>query len=83
VTDKNGVPVHAGTRCKYYFSLRNEWINGTVRHVRQMSYYNNFEQRMDVLEAKVDDGDPANPDCNYNGFHTAAWVTSEELEVMP
>ena len=83
MTDKNGLPVHAGARCRYFFTLRNEWITGTVRHIRQMSYYNKFEQREDVWEARVDDGDPANPDRYDNGAHTAAWVTSEELEVLP
>lgn len=83
MTDKNGAVVSEGARCKYYFNLRDEWLNGTVRAIRLMSYYNTFEQRDDVWEAKVDDGDPANPDCNYNGFNTAAWVTGEELEVMP
>lgn len=82
MTDKNGVPVTAGARCRYFFSLRNEWIEGTVRHTRLMSYYNKFEQREDVWEAKVDDGDPSNPDCNYNGFKTAAWVAAAELEVL-
>jgi hypothetical protein len=83
MTDKNGVPVTAGARCKYFFELRNEWIEGTVRHTRMMSYYNNFEQRMDVWEAKVDDGDPANLDPYHNGCRTSAWVVSEELEVLP
>lgn len=82
MTDKNGVPVVAGARCRYFFDLRNEWIEGTVRSTRLMTYYKHWELREDVWEAKVDDGAPDNPDCNYNGFHTAAWVTSAELEVI-
>ena len=70
MTDKNGVTVTAGARCRYFFDLRKEWIEGTVRHTRLMSYYNKFEQRDDVWEAMVD------------GSHTAAWVTSAEIEVV-
>lgn len=80
--DINGVPVTVGARCKYFFELRDTWIEGTVRKVRMQSYYNNYEQRLDVWEANVDDGDPANPDYDSNGFHTAALVESTHIEII-
>ena len=70
MTDKNGVTVTAGARCRYFFDLQKEWIEGTVRHTRLMSYYNKFEQRYDIWEAMVD------------GTHSATWVTSAEIEVV-
>lgn len=80
--DKNGVPVEVGQRCKFWSGTRTEWLDGTVRRVQEHSYYNTFEQRDDVWEAKVDDGDPANPDIESNGFHVAAHVESNAIEVV-
>jgi hypothetical protein len=33
--------------------------------------------------ARVDDGNPSDPDTSTNGFTVAAWVTSDEVEVLP
>jgi hypothetical protein len=82
MVDINGVPVTVGARCKYFLTIRDIWIEGTVRKVKIQSYYNNYEQRTDVWEAKVDDGDPANPDIETNGFHTAAVVESNDIEII-
>jgi hypothetical protein len=46
-----------------------------------MSYYNDFEQREDVWEALVDDGDPLNSDPWSNDFHVTAYVESKHIEV--
>lgn len=82
MVDKNGNPVKVGDRCRFYSGTRTEWLGGTVRRVQAHSYYNMFEQRDDVWEAKVDDGDPANPDIETNGFHVAAHVESNAIEVI-
>ena len=82
MVDINGAPVTAGARCRYFFELRDTWIEGTVRKVRIQSYYNNYEQRLDVWEARVDDGDPSNPDTATNGFHTSAMVESKDIEII-
>ena len=80
--DKNGNPVKVGDRCKFWSGTRTEWRFGTVRRVQTHSYYNMFEQRDDVWEAKVDDGDPMNPDIESNGFSVAAHVESNAIEVL-
>ena len=35
------------------------------------------------MDARVDDGDPANEDLHTNGFRISAWVSSDEIEVLP
>lgn len=80
--DINGVPVTVGARCKYFLTIRDTWIEGTVRKVRMQSYYNNYEQRTDVWEAMVDEGDPANSDIETNRFHTAVRVESNDIEII-
>ena len=80
--DKNGNPVKVGDRCKFWSGTRTQWLDGTVRRVQTHSYYNMFEQRDDVWEAKVDNGDPSNPDVESNGFSVAAHVDSNAIEVM-
>ena len=79
---KNGSPVKVGDRCKFYSGTRSEWLDGTVRRVQTHSYYNVFEQRDDIWEASVDNGDPANPDIETNGFGVAAHVESNAIEVV-
>lgn len=80
--DKNGVQVVVGQRCKFWSGARSEWTSGTVRRVQLHSYYNTFEQRDDVWEAMVDDGDPENPSVESNGFGIAAHVESSAIEVI-
>lgn len=80
--DKNGVPVQVGQRCKFYSGTRSEWMDGTVRRVQAHSYYNTFEQRDDVWEAEVDNGDPNDPNLVTNGFGVAAHVESNAIEVI-
>ena len=82
MTDINGKKISVGDRIRFKPSLREEWLNGTVRAIREASYYNGFEQRIDVFEAKVDDGDPKDPDVRTNGFHVAAWIEGDWIEVL-
>ena len=79
--DSKGNQVKAGQSCRFWTDTRSDWLEGTVRKVRTMSYYNDFEQREDVWEALVDDGDPKNPDPWSNGFHVTAWVETHMVEV--
>jgi len=82
MTDRNGKTLSAGDRVRFKPSLRENWLNGTVRHIREQSYYNSFEQREDVWEAKVDDGDPNNIDIGSNGFTVAAWLEGASIELQ-
>jgi len=79
--DVKGNQVKPGQPCRFWAETRDNWRDGTVRNVRTMSYYNSFEQREDVWEALVDDGEPKNPDPWSNGFHVTAWVESQNVEV--
>jgi len=79
--DKHGNPVKPGQPCRFWAETRENWRDGTVRRIRAMSYYNTFEQRSDVWEALVDDGDPQNPDPWSNGFHVTAYVEPHMIEV--
>ena len=79
--DINGTEVRPGQSCRFWAETRSGWLEGTVRSVRTMSYYNNFEQREDVWEALVDDGDPENSDPWSNDFHVTASVESKHIEV--
>jgi hypothetical protein len=81
VTDKNGKTLNTGDRIRFKTSLREDWLDGTVRHIRKQSYYNSFEQREDVWEAKVDDGDPNNIDSGSNGFTVSAWLEGANIEL--
>jgi hypothetical protein len=71
VTDKNGVPVTRGTRVRAYDPTRHLVFEGTVRTVRNDGHL-----------ARVDDGDPANPDTSTNGSTVVKWLTSDEMEVL-
>ena len=82
MTDINGKTINVGDSVRFKPGLRDTWLNGTVRATREASYYNGFEQRIDVMEAKVDDGDPKDPDVMTNGFHVAAWVEGDWIEVL-
>jgi hypothetical protein len=79
--DAKGIQVKTGQPCRFWAETREGWLEGTVRNVRTISYYNEFEQREDVWEALVDDGDLKNPDPWSNGFHVTAWVESQHIEV--
>jgi len=57
-------------------------LKGTVRHIRESSYYNHLEQRNDVWEAQVDDGDPNNTDATTNGFTVIAWLEGANIELQ-
>ena len=82
MTDRNGKTLSAGDRVRFKPSLRENWLDGTVRHIREQSYYNSLEQREDVWEAKVDDGDPNNIDIGSNGFTVAAWLEGANIELQ-
>lgn len=75
MTDKNGTPVHAGARCRFYESGSETWVTGIVRVARDTGVW--------AGHARVDDGDPANDDLHTNGFRISAWVSSDEIEVLP
>jgi len=79
--DSKGNQVKAGQSCRFWTDTRSDWLEGTVRKVRTMSYYNDFEQREDVWEALVDDGNPLNSDPWSNDFHVTAYVESKHIEV--
>lgn len=81
MVDAKGIPVKPGQACRFWAETRENWQEGTVRNVRTMSYYHEFEQREDVWEALVDDGDPENPDPWSNGFHVTGWIESHMIEV--
>jgi len=79
--DSKGNQVKIGQPCRFWAETRESWHDGTVRKVRTISYYNEFEQRNDIWEALVDDGDPKNPDPWSNDFHVTAYVESHMIEV--
>ncbi len=79
MTDKNGTPVTVGARALFVSTLRDEWREGTVRRIKEHTYYLPTETRWEAL---VDDGDPENEDIRTNGFHVAAWVDAEGIEVL-
>jgi hypothetical protein len=78
MTDKNGAPVTVGARVRFCSTLRDAWLDGTVRAVKEHTYYHPTETRWEAL---VDDGDPASEDLHRNGFTCAAWVPAEHIEV--
>ncbi len=71
MTDKHGTPLLVGARVRFYSKARSLPVEGTVRTVRN-----------DGLLARVDDGTPSDPDMGTNGFSLAAWVKSDEVEVL-
>jgi len=72
MNDKNGTPLTVGARVRFYYPPRHLLFEGTVRTIRGDGHL-----------ARVDDGDPADPDTSTNGFTAAAWLTSDEMEVLP
>ena len=72
MTDRHGKTVTIGAACRFQPDIRDEWRNGTVRALRT-----------DDAEARVDDGDPANPDLHTNGFHVSTWIKPDHIEVLP
>ena len=82
MTDINGRTINAGDRVRFKPDLRETWLDGTVRHIREISYYNGFEQRIDTTEALVDNGDPNDHDIKTNGFTVAAWLEGDCIEVL-
>ena len=85
MADRHGAPITVGARVRFRVPCGDKqdptWRTGTVRSVRTQSYYQRFDQRLDVVEALVDDGDPGNADLQTNGFSVAAWVEENDLEV--
>lgn len=79
MTDKNGAEVTVGMRCRFRSDLAEAWREGTVRKLTERTYYSPTLTRW---EARVDDGDPARDVHEDNGFHLAAWVPSEHIEVV-
>lgn len=72
MNDKNGTPLAVGARVRFYSKARSVPVEGTVRTVRNDGHL-----------ARVDNGNPADPDMGTNGFSLAGWVTSDEVEVLP
>jgi hypothetical protein len=80
MTDRNGRPVVEGARVRFRAETRDgAWLTGTVRKVGQHTYH---RPTVTMWEARVDDGDPSNPDLSDNGFHVAAHVESAGIEVL-
>ena len=80
MTDRNGKAVTPGARVRFRAELREgEWLIGTVRSVKEHTYYH---PKVTVWEAKVDNGDPNDPDLSTNGFNYAANVESDRIEVL-
>ncbi len=75
MTDKNGKPVTAGARCRFYGYSREKWLDGTVRSIKTDGPW--------AGHARVDDGDPTNPDLHTNGFHVSTWIKPAHIEVLP
>jgi len=69
MTDCNGKPVTEGMTVLFWSRLAEDWVEGVVQKVKVMSYYNNFEQRIDVDEALVE------------GIRYSGWVESDGLKV--
>lgn len=91
MTDRNGAPVTVGARVRFRTTLDgglwrrddDPWRTGTVRAVREWSYYRLYNRpAATVWEALVDDGDPAEADLTRNGFHVAAWAASDDITVL-
>ena len=68
--DRHGKIVTIGAACRFKPDIREDWRNGTVRAIRR-----------DDAEARVDDGDPTNPDPYDNGFRVSAWVPRSRIEI--
>ncbi len=80
MTDRNGKAVSPGARVRFRAELREgEWLIGTVRAVKEHTYH---RPTVTVWEAKVDDGDPSDPDLSTNAFSYAAHVESDRIEVL-
>jgi hypothetical protein len=73
MTDRHGTLVTIGDACRFKPDIREEWRDGTVRAVRTF--------QTDDTEARVDDGDPTNPDLYDNGFRVSAWVPKSRIEI--
>ena len=58
--------IKVGSRIAWTPSTRKNTVIGTVR-------------KLTCDEARVDDGDPENPDLRSNGFHVAAIVRLSDL----
>jgi len=69
MTDRNGKPVTEGMTVMFQSRLADAWVEGVVQKIRTMSYYNNFEQRIDVDEALVE------------GERYSGWVESDDIKV--
>jgi hypothetical protein len=68
MTDRHGKPVTIGAACRFHPAIRDEWRKGTVRALRT-----------DDTEARVDDGEPSDP--NNSDFHVSAWVPKSRIEI--
>lgn len=75
MVDMHDKPVIEGARCRFYASGRDAWLEGVVRKVATNGFF--------LGQARVDDGDPENPDLHTNGFHVSAWVEPWDIEVLP
>ena len=71
--DRNGIHVQPRATVRFYYF--NRWRKGTVRDV--------VVDRVKKAEvAKVDDGAPEDADIRTNNFRVAAFVASDDLEVV-
>lgn len=78
--DKNGVPVTIGAKVRFTGDLLGgRWVEGWVRYTGEHTYYH---PRRTLWEARVDNGDRESEDFATNGASIAAWVVSEDIEVV-
>lgn len=73
--DRYQRPVRVGALVRFR-APDTRWIKGTVRQIARWPGPNDPEH------ARVDDGDPAEPELLLNGFTTCAMVNHDEIEVL-
>jgi hypothetical protein len=80
MTDRNGVPVTVGAKVRFTGDLLSgRWVEGWVRDTGEHTYYH---PRRVVWEARVDNGVRDDSDFSTNLASIAAWVVSENIEVL-
>lgn len=73
--DRYHRPVRVGALVRFR-ATDTRWAEGTVREIVRWPGPNDPEH------ARVDDGDPAEPELLANGFTACAMVSHEEIEVL-
>lgn len=84
MTDRNGNPVRVGARVRFTADHQREsWVEGWVRDTGEHTYYHPRRTLWEARwEARVDNGDRESDDFARNGASIAAWVVSEDIEVV-